>query len=147
MPVYPDAFPHEHRKQRPSTHDIVRQRDQPIAEDAVLAPSPHVRQAELDEIGGVLVIAAHDRVPNGIAKQPVFREPSAGCGVQLTDAVGMPGGQTGAQRVGEQVVVAIPPPLVVQRDDEQIPALKGLQHRLTVGTTGQRVTEAARHLV
>ena len=138
---------HEHRKQRPSTHNIVRQRDQPIAKDAVLAPSPHVRQAELDEIGGVLMVAAHDRVPNGIAQQPVLREPSAGRGVQLTDAVGIPGRQTGTQRVGEQVVIAVPPPLVVQRDDEQIPALKRLQHPLTVAATGQGIAESARHLI
>ena len=138
---------HEHGEQRPATHDVVRQRDQPVAKGAVLASSPHVGQAELDEIGGVLVVAARDRVPHGIAQQPVLGEPSAGRGVQLTDAVGMPGSQTGTQRVGEQVVVAVPPALVVERDDEQVPALKRLQHRLTVGATGQGIAESARHLV
>ena len=67
--------------------------------------------------------------------------------MQLTDPVGIPGSQTGTQRVGEEVVVAVPPALVVERDDEQVLALKGLQHRLTVGATGQGVAQAAGHLV
>ena len=102
---------------------------------------------ELDEVGGVLVVAACDRVPHGIAQQPVLGEPSAGRGVQLADPVGMPGSQAGTQRVGEEVVVAVPPALVVERDDEQVLALEGLQHRLTVGATGQGVAQTAGQLV
>ena len=67
--------------------------------------------------------------------------------MQLTDPVGVPGGQTGAQGVGEEMVVAVPPALVVERDHEQVLALEGLQHRLTVGTTGQGVAQAAGQLV
>ena len=67
--------------------------------------------------------------------------------MQLTDPVGIAGGQTGAHGVGEQVVVAVPPALVVERDDEQVLALEGLQHRLTVGATGQGVAEVAGQLV
>ena len=141
------APPHEGGEQRPATHDVVGQRDQPVAKGAVLASSAQVGQGELDEVGGVLVVAARDRVPYGIGQQPVLGEPSAGRGVQLTDPVGMPGGQTGTQRVGEEVVVAVPPALVVERDDEQVLALERLQHRLTVGATGQGVAEAAGHLV
>jgi hypothetical protein len=147
MPVYPDAFPHEHRKQRSATHDVGRQRDQPVAKGAVLASSPHVRQGELDEIGGVFGVAARDRVPYGIAGQPVLGQPSAGRGVQFTDPGGISAGHAGTQRVSEEVVVAVPPPLVVQRDNEQISALKRLEHLLTIGTTGQRITETARHLL
>ena len=58
---------------------------------------------------------------DGIAQQPVLGEPPAGCGVQLTDPVGMPGGQTDTQSVGKQVVVAVPPALVVERDDDIFP--------------------------
>ncbi len=95
----------------------------------------------------MLVVAARDRVPYGIAQQPVLGEPSAGRGVQLGDPVGMPGSQTGTQCVGEEVVVAVPPALVVERDDEQVLALEGLEHRLTVGPTGQGVAETAGQLV
>jgi hypothetical protein len=67
--------------------------------------------------------------------------------VQLGDPVGMPGSQTSTQCVGEEVVVAIPPALVIERDDEQVLALEGLEHRLTVGPTGQGVAETAGQLV
>ena len=134
-------------EQRSAAHDVVGQRDQPVAQGAVLAPPAQVGQGELDEVGGVLVVAARDRVPYGVGQQPVLGEPSAGRGVQLGDPVGVPGSQPGTQRVGEEVVVAVPPALVVERDDEQVLALEGLQHRLTVGATGQGVAEAAGQLV
>ena len=87
----------------------------------------------------MLVVAARDRMTYGIAEQPVVGEPSAGRGVQLTDPVGMAGSQTGTQCVGKEVVVAVPPALVVKGDDEHVLALEGLQHQLTVGATGQGV--------
>jgi len=68
-------------------------------------------------------------------------------GVQFTDPGGIPAGHAGTQRVSEEVVVAVPPPVVVQRDNEQISALERLEHLLTIGTTGQRITESARHLL
>ncbi len=139
--------PIEGGEQRSATDDIVGQRAQPVAKGAVLASSAQVGHGELDEVGGVLVVAARDRVPYGIGEQSVLGEPSAGRGVQLTDPVGMTRSQTGTQCVGEEVVVAIPPALVVERDHEQVLALEGLQHRLTVGTTGQGVAEPAGHLV
>ena len=141
------APPRVNGEQRPATYDVVGQRDQPVAKGAVLASSAQVGQGELDEVGGVLVVAARDRVPYGIGQQPVLGEPSAGRGVQLGDPVGMPGSQTGTQRVGEEVVVAVPPALVVERDDEQVLALEGLEHRLTVGAAGQGVAETAGQLV
>jgi len=91
----------------------------------------------------MLVVAARDCVPYGIVQQSVLGEPPAGRSVQLTDPIGMPGNQTGAQCVGEEVVVAIPPALVVERDDEQVLALEGLQHRLTVGATSQGAARVA----
>ena len=112
-----------------------------------LAVADAGRPGELDEVGGVLVVTAGDGVPDGVGHQPVLREPSAGRRVQLGDPVGVLGGQTGTQGVGEEMVVAVPPPLVVERDDEQVLAVEGLQHRLTVGTTGQRVAQAAGQLV
>ena len=45
------------------------------------------------------------------------------------------------------MVVAIPPALVVERDDEQVLALEGLEQRLTVGASGQGVAETAGQLV
>ena len=55
--------------------------------------------------------------------------------------------QAGPQRLAEQVVVAEPPPLVVQRDDEEVGPFQRLQHPLTVGPSGQGVAELAGQLV
>jgi hypothetical protein len=45
------------------------------------------------------------------------------------------------------VVVAVPPPLVVQGDDEEVLPLEGVQHRPAARSTGQGVAEAAGQLV
>ncbi len=141
------APPHVGGEQRSATYDADGQRDQPVTKGAVLAASAHVGQGQLDQAGGVFVVAAGDRVPYGIAQQPVVGQPSAGRGVQLADPVGVPGSQTGTQCVGEQMVVAEPAALVVERDDEQVLALEGLQHQLTVGAESQGVAQTAAQLV
>jgi hypothetical protein len=130
-------------EQRTPTRDVVGQRGQPVAQGAVLAAPAQVGHGELDEVGGVLVVAAPDGVPDGIAELPVRGEPAAGRGVQRGDPVGIPRSQPSTQGVGEEVVVAVPPALVVERDDEQVLALKGLEHRLAVGPARQGVAETA----
>ena len=93
-------------------------------------------------------VAAGERVPDGVGQQAVLGVPVGwprACSSPTRSACS--GGQPGAQRVGEEVVVAVPPALVVERDDEQVLALEGLEHRLTVGAAGQRVAEAAGQLV
>ena len=51
--------------------------------------------------------------------------------------------QPSAEVVGEQVVVAEPFALGVERPQEQVAALELLQHRLTVGPAGERAGEVA----
>lgn len=99
-------------------HDVVGHRDRPVAKGSVLTSTAQVGQAPFDEVGGVLVVAAGDRVAYGFAEQAVLGEPSACHGVHLGDPVGMPGRQTSTQRVGEEVVAAVPPALVIERGGE-----------------------------
>ena len=54
--------------------------------------------------------------------------------------------EPGAQCVSEQVVVAVPLPLVVERDDEQVPALEDLQPLAAVVAAGERVAQRPRQL-
>ncbi len=49
----------------------------------------------------------------------------------------------GPQRLGEQVVVAEPASLVVERDDEDVRVLQGLEHRLPAVASGQGVAQRA----
>ena len=55
--------------------------------------------------------------------------------------------QPGAEDLREQRVVAVPPPLVVERDDEQVRALELLQSRLAVRAAGDRIAERSAHAV
>jgi hypothetical protein len=51
--------------------------------------------------------------------------------------------QAGPEQVGEQVVVAPPAALLVQRDQEQAGTLHPLQHLLAVGPAGDGVAQPA----
>ena len=61
--------------------------------------------------------------------------------MQLFDAPGTLASEATAQEVGKQVVVAIPAPIVVQRDDEEVVPLQFLQHLLTIRATGERIAQ------
>ena len=52
-----------------------------------------------------------------------------------------------AQRLGEEVVVAPPLPLVVERDHEEVRPLERLQLLLAVGAAGDRVAQRAGQVV
>ena len=63
--------------------------------------------------------------------------------MQLRDQVGVLGEQACVQHVGEQVVVAVPGALGVQRDHEQVGALEVRQHRGAAGLPADRVAQGA----
>jgi hypothetical protein len=63
--------------------------------------------------------------------------------VQLWDQLAVLGEQACLQYVGEQVVVAVPGALGVQRDQEQVGALEVLQHRGPIGPAEDRVAQGA----
>ena len=58
-------------------------------------------------------------------------------------ALGPLGEQVRAEHVGEQVVVAVPAPLVVERNHEQVPALQRLQHLAARRRPGDGVAQRA----
>ena len=85
-------------------------------------------------LGGV----AGQRVADRFRQQPFPAEPGAGPPVEGGRCIGTGlAGQAGAQGVGEQVVVAVPDPLVVQRHQEQVGPLQLLQDRLAVAGGGR----------
>ena len=69
------------------------------------------------------------RVPDGRLGVPGAVVPAAGPAMQPGDVAGALVEQVGAQHVGEQVVVAVPAAVVVERDDEQVLPLQRLEHR------------------
>ena len=49
--------------------------------------------------------------------------------------------------VREELVIPIPPTLIVERNDEQVGALEGLQHRLPGFPPGNRIAQGAAQAV
>jgi hypothetical protein len=65
----------------------------------------------------------------------------AGSAVQGEGATGVLAKESSPERLREQVVVAVPGALVVERDDEQVAALELLEHGAAVATSGEGVAE------
>ena len=126
---------------------VIRQGLQPVSHSAVLAALAKLGQGQLHQFCGLRRVSGGDGVRDGIGQHAGLGVPARGRPVQVASPVGVVGGEPRAQRVGEQVVVAVPPPMVVKRDDEQVLALQGLEHPLTVGPAGQVIAETSGQLV
>jgi rRNA maturation protein Nop10 len=75
---------------------------------------------------------------------PVTLVPRCCPEVQLHDSFRAFTLQEAVQEIGEEVVVAVPSPLVVQSDDKQALSIEPLQHLLPVVYVGNRVAQVSR---
>ena len=123
----------EDAEDRAPAHHGVRQRPHPGQQQAVLPGAAQLRQRFLHQVGGAVEVLGGERVPDGVRDEVVRGVPGAGPLVQTRHLVGVLGEQACAQDVGEQVVVAVPGALVVERDEEEVAALEVLQHPGAVG--------------
>src|ERR671916_511582 len=69
--------------------------------------------------------------------------PGARAPVQRSDQLGLLRPQMRSEYVGKEVVIAIPLAPIVQRNDKEVAALKGLQPRLAVLLAGDGIAERA----
>src|SRR3712207_8231086 len=67
--------------------------------------------------------------------------------MQLRQLLGTLALEAASQEVGEEVMVTVPNPLVVQGDDQQVIPLKPLKHPLSVVSSGYRVAQGAAETV
>ena len=130
-----------HGKQRPPALLGLGERSQPVAQRAVPAESAQLGQAELHEIPGQSGILGGHGVRKRIGQQAGRGVPAGRGAVQGADPVGFQRAQAGPERLGEQVMVAIPASFAVERDDEQVLPLQVVEQPLTVGSIGQRVAQ------
>jgi hypothetical protein len=75
-------------------------------------------QRLLHQVAGTFEILGGERVPDRVCDQAASGVPDAGAVMQLRHLFGVLGEQTCAEYVGEQVVVAVPGALGVERDNE-----------------------------
>ena len=80
------------------------------------------------------------RVSDCLLSHVVRLIPVAGALVQQRDLFRLLGEQARPQHIGEQVVVAVPLPLVVQGDEEEVGPLQARQHAAAVVAAGDGVT-------
>src|SRR5690349_11481550 len=82
-------------------------------------------------------------MPDGVVGLAIVGVPAAGCQVQPGDEGRLLVQEASAEDVGEQMVVAVPAPLVVQGDKEHVGAFELLEGASAVIAAGECVTQRA----
>ena len=101
-----------------------------------------------DEVGGAFEISSRDRVAQGCIEVAHVLEQVAGLELQAVGLDGITNAQPCQQQIAEQVVVAKPPPLAVERDEEQVARpLQLLEHVAAVVGRQQFVEPCWAHLL
>lgn len=117
-------------QQRPRAHDVGGQCIDPAAQRGDLAALHHRFRHVGDQVGCTLEIGRQQRMLHRFVHVAGRGKPVAGALVQHRDQVGLTGSETLAQQVIEQVVIAVPAALIVQRHHEEVVLFEPLQHRL-----------------
>ena len=126
----------------PCPDQLVGERLQPPTEGRLLPVAGRRRHRELDEVRGSREVLAGHRVADRLGAFAVLLVPLGRAPMELRDVLGPLIAQARLEHVGEQMVVAIPLPPVVQGDEEQVPPLERLEHRLAAVLAGDGVGTA-----
>ena len=114
---------------------------EPAAQRRLLAGPLHLRRRQLDETRGPFEVLAGQRVTDRLGAVAVLLVPGAGATVELADQLGLLVQQVGAQDVGEEMVVPVPDPPVVERDEEHVGAVETLESLLRARASGDGVAQ------
>jgi hypothetical protein len=95
----------------------------------------------LDQPRGPRGVPGGQRVSDGVVDRAVLLVPGGRGVVQHRQPLGPLLPETGAEQVGEQVVVAPPAAYLVERHQEQVGALDLFQQLLAVAAVGDRVAQ------
>ena len=131
--------PHGQHRSRP--HHGVGQLADPAADHGLLTTALQRGQRRLGEIRRAVDLARGERMAYGGDRVALAVVPPARARVQARDELGALVPQVRLEHVAEQVVVAVPPATVVERDEEQVRPLQRLEHRLAAGPLERGVAE------
>jgi len=115
----------------------------PAEQSVLLAGHPDRRERPLDEFRRSLKVTSGRCVADGLGPFALALVPLTGPSVQLWSTLGFLVFEMRLQDVGEQVVIAIPTTLVVERNDEEVAPFQDAQHRLAVAPPGDGIAERA----
>jgi hypothetical protein len=90
----------------------------PLRQRVHLAPHDELAAMLLHQLRRAIVVARQQGLLNGLGDELVLLKPLRGTAVKLGAQLGELLLQGPAEHVGKQVVIAIPMPLIVQRDEE-----------------------------
>src|SRR5579859_2762380 len=120
----------QNRKLDVGTYQFIGDRGCPPLQCGDLTPPDKRVKCLLDQACGLREIGGGQSVVNGVVRQALLLIPYARAPVEFWYKRGMCALQAMAQRFSEELVVAIPAPLIIQRREEEIGLLYLLQHRL-----------------
>ena len=120
---------------------------EPASERQVLSSSEEVASCQLDEVSGPGDVVGSERVVDRCRVVALLLEPCARPPMKGRDQLWLLGQQSGPQQIGEQVVVAVPAPAIIERDDEQVRALERLERVATVIDLGDGVAQGPRQSI
>src|SRR6266699_4968103 len=110
----------EHTQAGPTVCDLVRQCLHPVPDRRHLSVGSHRLDALLDEIGCLPKELARQGVLNGLVHQALLLVPCDRSLIYYRHEFGVRFLQTDTQDIGKQLVIAIPAPLLVKWDEEQV---------------------------
>ena len=108
-------------------NSLQRQQLEPADERGLLALLLHGRHRDQDHFGRPVEGRGVDRVADRLRGVAVSFEPVARSQVQLVDVLGQLVEQPGAQHLGEEVVIAVPLAVVVERHEEEVRPVQRLE--------------------
>ncbi len=140
----PDEAERQHRS---CLHHLVRDDLEPGGDGGLLPVPLQRRHRELGEVRCPVDVTGGDRVPHGRDRFTRFVVPLAGAAVQVCDLLGPLVEEMGPDDFGEQVVVAVPATVAVQRDEEQVGPVQVLEHVLAARVAGHGLAQRSAHPV
>src|SRR3712207_5994297 len=108
-----------------------------------LTTAEHCQRCQLDEARRALEILGGQRVADSIGRQTVLLVPLARAPMQGRYLTGLLRHQMRRENFGKEVMVAIPVALVIQRNDEEVASLEGLQSSVAFLLVGDGIAQRA----
>ncbi|WP_155853964.1 aminoglycoside phosphotransferase family protein [Arthrobacter sp. H5] len=111
----------------PATGNLIRQQSEPAQQGCVLSATANFRHRPFDKVRGALEIRGTERVPDRVLRQIIPLVPVAGEAVKGPHMIRASARRPRSENIGEESVIPVPPPLVIQWHDEQVVALQDLK--------------------